>query len=467
MLEANVAAFRDLIPGVTVTLVSGHPAATTERYGVEAVAAPFFASEETTASERRDALDALLATAAEGKRNPFVDEVARADAVVLSGGGNLSSAWPDLFYGRVALLRLARIFRKPAIVLGQTIGPELAPEEAMLLADALSDARFVGVRELPSLALALALGVAPDRLWYQTDDALFLGPKAAPAGPAGLPAIAVTIEPQIRAAGEALFGALVRQLRGLAAATGARLVLIPHVFGNEALEPSDLTEARLLAERLELPETTVAAGIDAAEARRITGEAALIVSSRYHPIVFAMSAGVPSIAIYNGEYSRIKAEGALAHAHEGLVPWAVPYEDVRRGELLTKALELWRVRDEVRAQLEARRGAWGDEHRRRWAVILRALEPEAAPRQSDAGTLFGHPAREMALILAAAVEARRRAWKREQAAFLRLAERCEQAEGFVRWVNARRTFRGYASAVFRRLGLPKIFRRQRSQTLES
>jgi polysaccharide pyruvyl transferase WcaK-like protein len=447
--------------------VSHHPAATAKRYGVEAVAAPFFASGAKTASERRAALDALLATAAEGQRNPFVDEVARADAVVLSGGGNLSSVWPDLFYERVALLLLARMLGKPAIVLGQTIGPEIAPEESMLLADALSDVRFVGVRELPSLALALALGVAPDRLWYQTDDALFLDPTPAPAtGPAGLPAIAVTIEPQIRAAGEALFGALVRQLRELARTTGARLVLIPHVFGNEAAEPSDLAEARLLAERLELPESAVAAGIGAAEARRITGEAALVVSSRYHPIVFAMSAGVPSIAIYNDEYSRIKAEGALAHAHAGLVPWALPYDGIHRGELLTAALELWRVRGEVRAQLEARRVTWRDEHRRRWAAILRALQ-EAAPRPADAGTLFGHPAREMALLLAATVEAKRRAWRREQVAFLRLTERCEQAEGFVRWATARRTFRGYASAVFRRLGLPKIFRRQRSQRLES
>jgi polysaccharide pyruvyl transferase WcaK-like protein len=466
MLEANLEELRSRIPGATFTVVSSHPEVTAKRYGVEAVAAPPFVSEAEEARERRAALAALLAQAAAGGGPPLVDAVAEANAVVLSGGGNLSSTWPDLFYERVALLFLARVLRKPAIVLGQTIGPQLGPEEAALLADALSEARFVGLRELPSLSLALGLGVAPDRLWYQTDDALLPDPPLAPARSApGRPAIAVTIDPQVRAAGEALFGALVRQLRELATRSGARLVLIPHVFGNELHGPSDLTEARLLAERLELPETVVAAGIDAAEARRITGEASMVVSSRYHPIVFGMSAGVPSIGIYHDEYGRIKAEGALAHA--GLAQWALPYEDVLRGELLTRALELWRVRDGVRGQLEARRAAWRDEHGRRWASILRALDPEAAAPESGTGMLFGHAAQELAPALAAALEARRRAWERQQHAFRQLAERCEQAEGFVRWIKARRTLRGYVSALLRRIGFLKIFRRQRSQRLES
>lgn len=175
MLEANLAAFRRLIPDVAFTVVSADPAWVASRYGVDAVA--------------------------------------RADGIVISGGGCLSSSWPYLLYERVALLQLARRFGKPAVVLGQTLGPRLREDERNLLADALSSARFVGLRELPSIALAFGMGVPPARLWYQADDVMFLS-ASEDAGSDAAPAltIAVTIDPQLRAAGDRLFDAFARQL---------------------------------------------------------------------------------------------------------------------------------------------------------------------------------------------------------------------------------------------------------------
>ena len=307
--------------------------------------------------------------------------LASADGLVVSGGGNLSSTWPDLLYERVALLHLARIFGKPAVVVGQTIGPKLAGDEYRLLAAALSSARFVGVRERPSAALALQLGVPSERIWYQSDDALFLKTYPHSVNPffptpasSVAPRIAVTIDPQIRAAGKGLFGSLVSQLREISVTTGAPLILIPHAFGNEsAAVPSDLTEAHLLAEELGLSSTVVAAGLDARQAMQFTGEAALVISSRYHPIVFGLAAGVPSIGIYGDDYCRIKLQGALAHAQ--LERWTLTYDDVTRGKLLEMALELWSTREQVGRQIESCREAWREEYHERWAAILRALDP--------------------------------------------------------------------------------------------
>jgi len=334
MLEANLEAIRRLVPEVAFTVVSRDPAWTAARYGVDAVAPFGFPGDRSAGAERAGMLDRLLSEATRRERanaatnapldmvNATVAAVGTAEGVIVSGGGNLSSTWPDLLYERVALLSLARIFGKPAIVLGQTMGPSLTYEERRLLAETLSSARFVGVRELDSMALTLELGVPPERIWYQTDDALFLEghsqfePKSASiSGVTGAQAIAVTIDPQMRAAGDHLFGALVSQLRELSETTGAPLALIPHAFGNEsAAVPSDLTEARVLAERLRLSHTVIAEGLDADQAKRLTGEATLVISSRYHPIVFGLAAGVASIGIYGDEYCRIKLQGALAHA---------------------------------------------------------------------------------------------------------------------------------------------------------
>ncbi|HET8774299.1 MAG TPA: polysaccharide pyruvyl transferase family protein [Thermoanaerobaculia bacterium] len=423
MLEANLDAFRNLLPNVAFTVVSRDPAWTAARYGVEGAALVGFPRHPRAQAERRALLDRLLA----GQQHPTVDAVAGADGVVVSGGGNLSSSWPDLLYERVALLQLARKLGKPAVVLGQTIGPRLRDEERRLLADSLSSARFAGVRELPSAALALELGVPMERLWYQTDDALKCGWGQTPTT---LNSIAVTIDPLVRARA-AVFNPLIAQLRELSQATGAQLVLIPHVFGDDSL-PSDLTEARVIAERLALPSTAIAAGLDAHEVRALTGAASLIVSTRYHPIVFGLGAGVPAIGIYGDEYCRIKLQGAQAHAR--LDRWTLTYDDVARGALLPGALELWRTRDDVRRDLGPRLDAWREESRERWTAVLRALDPAQAIPAAGPSTMFGRPIDAVAPALAAALEARRKAWEWEQ-------------QSVEREMRLRRALRGYVSAL--------------------
>jgi len=399
-------------------------------------------------------LDRVLADAPGRRReDATIDAVARADGLVVSGGGSLSSTWPDLLYERAALIHLARIFAKPAVVLGQTIGPRLGGDERRLLAETLSWARFVGLRELPSAALALELRVPPERVWYQCDDALFLEGVPEPvrvSDRSGAPAVAVTIDPQVRASGEAVFGSLVRQLRELSETTGAPLILIPHAFGKESgAVPSDLTEARVLAERLGLSHTVIAAGLDARQARQVTGDSALVISSRYHPIVFGLAAGIPAIGIYGDEYCRIKLQGALAHAR--LERWTLTYEEVVRGQLLPNALELWHARGKVRRELESRHEAWREESRRRWVTVLRALDPAMTIPPAESATMFGRPIEDVAPALVSALEARRKAWEGERASFESLAARCAETQRYARFLELemrlRRTLRRSTSAL--------------------
>jgi polysaccharide pyruvyl transferase WcaK-like protein len=451
MLEANLQRFRALIPGIAFTVVSRDPTWTALRYGVDAIPPLGFPRAGAAGAERRLMLDRLLAEARSGVRgNATIDGVAAADAVVVSGGGNLSSSWPDLLYERVALLHLAHILERPSIVLGQTLGPGLGSDGFQLLAEILPTARYVAVRELPSAALGLSLGVPHDRLWYQFDDAQFF--EGPPASRVAAPAIAVTIDPQIRATSERLFDALAQQLRRLSTATGAPITLVPHVFGDESL-PSDLTEARLLAERLNLPNVVIAEGLSATEARQLTRESAMVISSRYHPIVFALGAGVPALGIYGDEYCRIKLQGALAQVR--LEHWTLAYDDVASSKLLTQALELWRVRDEVRRGLESRSESWREDSKERWAAIIRALDPAASIPPAHPARLFGRPIEEVAPMLVFALEARRLGWERERQVHEKGVAKFEEVAGYARslenQLGIRKALGRYAAAVQRRL----------------
>jgi polysaccharide pyruvyl transferase WcaK-like protein len=418
ILEANLAAFRRRLPGASFVVATRDPAWIERRYGVGAIDLVGFARGPSAAIERRALLDRLMEDAASRRGHATIEAVAGADAVVVSGGGNLAAAWPDLVYERAALLKLARRFDKPTLVLGQTIGPALGPDERQLLAETLPEARHVGVRDLPSAALARRLGVSAARLWYQCDDAMAFGDETlAIAGVDGVacPPIAVTIDPQVRAAARGIFEALATQLRALSTTTGAPLVLIPHAFGDESTEaPSDLTEARLLADRIGLPSTTILAGVAAAEARRITSAAGVVISTRFHALIFALSGATPCIGLYGDDYCRVKLQGALAHAHHD--DWAMTYDAVARGEVQRLGLDLWRHRLALRATLEARREEWRDEARERWAVIVQALdqEPSAAPAARD--LLFGRPMAQVEPALVAALEAERQARADEQLA---------------------------------------------------
>ncbi|MDX6384722.1 MAG: hypothetical protein QOK48_2295 [Blastocatellia bacterium] len=463
MLEANLARFRRLIPGVVFTLVSSDPAWTAAHFGLDTVGTYEFPGDPGADKTRREILDNLLADAANSRlEHPTTAALARADGLILSGGGNLSSTWPDLLYPRVALMQLARILGKPVVVLGQTIGPRLRADERLLLGEALSSARFVGVRELPSALVALGLGVPIERLWYQGDDALFLDGARNPveaSDPSRPPTIAVTIDPQIRASSRKLVKALVRQLRELAEITGAHLILVPHLYGNESTSGSDLTEAQMLAASLGLPHTVIATGLEPAQVREVTAKSSLVITSRYHPIVFALDAGIPSIGIYGDEYCRIKLQGGLAHA--GLEQWTLTYDDVAQGGLLKNALELWRAREQVRQRLEACRSKWRAESCERWTAIVRALDPGVNLPPADAFKLFGRPLQEITPALVSALGAGGRARESEQlASELALKEAHRRLNVLERKLKPLITVKRYALALLSTLASMRLWNRK-------
>jgi polysaccharide pyruvyl transferase WcaK-like protein len=444
MLEANLDSLRRLFPEAAFTIVARDPEWVARRYGVAAVPSFGFPRDRAAAAEREAILAALLESP-DNTQHATIEAVASADAVIVSGGGNLSSTWPDLLYERAALLQLAHRFGKPSVVLGQTIGPHLGEDERRLLVASLPHARFIGVRELPTAALAVGLGIPHHRIWYQFDDAMLIDEPATVSPDAAT--IAVTIDPQLRATGEALFSSVADQLRMLADATGARLVLIPHAFGGEARDiPSDLTEARLLAEKIGASRVIVAGGLDAGETRRVTAGAALVISSRYHPIVLGLVAGVPSLGIYGDDYCRIKLQGALAHAR--LERWALTYDDVAAGALLKTSLDLWAMRESIRNGLDALTGSWRAECRERWTAVRSALMGESAPIPPS--TLFGRPADEVMPALASAFSAQQR-WS-EVVFASREARHRETRLHLQAELGPRRTLVRYVSALRTRLG---------------
>ncbi len=356
MFEEFVAQAR--IRSVDVVGVSANPGETASRHGIAAVPRIGF---DFRGPGARDAMDERMSRVlAEVGRPGTLDEgdpalqtieaIRGADAFAVAGGGNLASNWPLHIWERATLGAVAETLGKPVVVSGQTLGPELTPRDSDLLGSLLRSARLVGVREQPSHGVALSLGVDPARLQRTIDDATFVA-DAAPAPRSGycLVSFSLHLAGYPRAEFVALAAATLDAVVGQ---TGLEVVFFAHFGSTDASTVTgDSAIHAEIAAAMREPSSVIAPS-SVAEAAGLARAAALVVSSRYHPVVFAAAAGVPTFAISVDDYTAIKLRGALSTGGQDSVVALTDLDPVRAGAVVAG---LWRDREAIAAAAAARR----------------------------------------------------------------------------------------------------------------
>ncbi len=329
MLECNLQMLRRLLPAASFSLMSDDPAMSAELYAAQGVARPDFATVSADRQAELHQIDGWLALAdAQPEQLPAaLQALLQSDLLVISGGGNLSSTWPAYILERLALARLARQQGIPLLVLGQTLGPQLDGIDRRLVGEILTTAQWVGLREADSVALALGLGVPLERIDYQLDDAFALPPcpsalleTAWPEASNPGPLIALTLHPLFTGAERELWlDAVAAELDEVVTELDARLLFIPHVRDQqESGDMGDRSVGLALAVRLQKPAALAVLEVQGSgETAWLTQQADLVVSSRYHPLVFALAGQRPCLGLPSDHYTLIKLQGALSHAgHE-------------------------------------------------------------------------------------------------------------------------------------------------------
>lgn len=361
MFDALVEALR--ARGATsIVGVSNAPAETAERYGVEAVGRIGFSGAR---AEMQARFDRVLRCSAGERALPaddpawtVIEAVSGADAVAIAGGGNLASTWPMHVFERAALGGIAERAGRPLVVTGQTFGPRLDRADRELVASLLRSAQLVGVREHASADLARRLGVAADRLAANRDDASFLGadhetkPHDVARWPSGMLLMSLSVHlgglPRVPTVA-GLAGALDR----LAGRSGLPVVFHPHFGsidsgrrrGDEVLHDEVRGRMASDAELLRVGTPRAAAAL--------ARSASMLVTSRYHPAVFAGPTGVPTAALAADDYTAVKLRGATGWWEQrGVLDLAEAASPVG-GSVLARA---WDGRREDRAAAARLRG---------------------------------------------------------------------------------------------------------------
>lgn len=362
--------------GATLYALSATPEESIERYELDGATGriDFTARFAGTLAERDERLDNVLRTA-RGETGliawddpawEVIESVIASDAVLITGGGNLSSQWPEHVYERAALGELAELLGKPLVISGQTVGPALTGRDGELVGALLRSARLIGVREARSFDVATELGAT--RVVRTLDDAAYLSEAGHDEPTASRdPYVLVTLAPYAGSTPPATFAArTARLLDEVAAVTGLEVLLLPHVgsvLGGEPVGdavPHEAVRDASTSGRLSLL-PIVAPG----EAARLAREATFSISTRYHPAVFAASGGVPWLTISVDEYTDVKLAGHAANF--GLTESALSSISLAAEDALDTFKATWESRDAIRDHLLALRerdlahvSAWWD-----------------------------------------------------------------------------------------------------------
>lgn len=259
------------------------------------------------------------------------------DALFIAGGGDMNDCFPEALWRCCALVHVFARAGKPVILSGQQLGPVSCPASRRLLLSALRSVSYVGVREpTDSLRLCKEAGLKESQFVVCGDDSLGMAAadsrevdglmQAYGLSPRGFIAVNLRIAPYSPVSDDAIL-AFTAMLAELSAICGVELVVVP-VSVDEA--ESDVDSGRMLASHMSGVRMKVirGGGLSGQLIKGLLGRAMGAVGVSYHFNTFALSHGVPAVAVYSGDYYHQKAKGLAAFWGDDRL--AMPFEALDR-----------------------------------------------------------------------------------------------------------------------------------------
>ncbi len=278
----------------------------------------------------------------------FEQELRRADAVVLSGGGGTTDYFPWETHAALDLFDAATRRGTPTGILGQGFGPLRGRYLRRRAAAVLPRVDLITLRERRSSApLLRELGVASERVVTTGDDAIEIVANQRGAADADGLGVCVRVsdysgvaEDQVRTLG--------RVLTAVSTRLKAELVPIP-ISAHPDERDLDVIRAVLGARGADVQDGTIdtpRAAIDRVARCRV------VVTGSYHAGVFALAQGIPAVGLAASSYYVDKFLGLRDQFGEGCTPVMLDTDDLA-GSLEAAIEEAWMQDAGVRARLVA------------------------------------------------------------------------------------------------------------------
>ncbi|GAB2700476.1 hypothetical protein GCM10010442_17910 [Kitasatospora kifunensis] len=265
-----------------------------------------------------------------------VDAVESADLVVSMGGGYFNArpgldGYQNVFYVVLPLL-LAQRRGVPVVLAPQSFGPFPAPAQRRLAAYVVRRATLALAREDVSVDILAQCGVRGTPVRRAVDSGFAFAPprqgdwRARLGVDPDLPLVGVTARQWLTQHQQERYERALAATIDAVRATGAQVVLIPQVT-TDYLGDDDRIVERRIAGYCATPPLRVDEQVDFRELKGLYAECAYVLGTRFHSVIFALTSGVPCIAI---EYEH-KTRGIMRDL--GLEAWVLPIAEVSAASL--------------------------------------------------------------------------------------------------------------------------------------
>ena len=283
------------------------------------------------------------------------------DLVVCVGGGYLRGkpGWSSTFELALLLqpLALYRWLGIPTVLYTQSIGPFATRVQRGLAGRVLRRVDLVIAREDISLGILAELGATTNvrrsvDCGFAFDTGTEVDLRSRIGAAPDRPLVGITVRRWLDEAGQERYERAVAAVADAAVEEfGATVVFVPQVT-SERQGDDDRVASRRVAARMRCPASVLSDSFDHHTVKAMYGGLDLLVGTRFHSVIFAMTASVPVLAV---EYEH-KTSGIM---HDlGLDEWVYDIATVDGATLVTGLRQLFARRTEVVAQLAERMPAY-------------------------------------------------------------------------------------------------------------
>lgn len=272
-----------------------------------------------------------------------------ATLIVAGGGGYMTDADKYQAHRTLNLLEHAHSLGIPTVMVGQGIGPVTDRQLLERAAKVLPAVDIIGLREgRRGTELLERLGVARDRILVTGDDAVEFGyllRRGETGSDIGV-CLRIAAYSQVDAAARQTIGTVVRNV-----ATELNAGLLPLIVSEHGGE--DRRSTLPLIDGFARRRPPIGQFGTARQLAAQVAQCRLLVTSTYHLAVFALSQGIPVVAITSSAYYDDKFYGLAAMFGAGLI--VVHVGDTMLAETLTRHIqELWTSAPALRGALHKR-----------------------------------------------------------------------------------------------------------------
>lgn len=251
------------------------------------------------------------------------DRIKTSRGVIFSGAGGMTDRFAlHAIAGWGATVALARRHDVPVIFLGQGVGPLLDPASRRVAGQMLADADVVSTRDDFSAEEVAAL-TGRRETSAVLDWAVVNPPHAAVESVVRsfidesemTTYVAISLHDWTSATEDerTRVRSLMRGVAEFAVESGDRVLCVPNCVGIQRADDRSFMQDAIddLPTELRSVFIQTPSSFDAYATRRLLREAKFLVSSRYHPLVFALAEGTPAVGVAYDDYYVQKHAGAL------------------------------------------------------------------------------------------------------------------------------------------------------------